>query len=233
MNIGRDHLATPVLGVLLALFIAGAPSVAEKSDEGDRDAEKHDKDGKHEKYEDDDKDEEEKDEPPPKLTDHQIALFLEIIDQWKPELAEHLKELREKNPKRLRKKLHEHRGRVHHVIEEKRDDPVGFDLYVRAARLQRRSRELVAKLEKAPPEKAKRHEKELRKTAAKYFEVRQKIRQHRLDRLQDKIERLRKKLKQREDRREQLIREHIEKLRKQSEGEKTDAGEAKNGESGT
>lgn len=153
---------------------------------------------------------------PPPMTEEQVKEALELLREYRPEMAKRFEELREKNPERAQEMMRPMLGRLMELSYLKRTDPEAFELRKQDYRLWRSIYELSGKLREARAAKdaAKVEEltAELRTQLAEHFDVRQKLRERELVRMESKLEEMRKEIEARKASREKLIQSRFEEL---------------------
>lgn len=153
---------------------------------------------------------------PPPMTEEQIKEALELLREYRPEMAKRFEELREKSPERAQELMRPMLGRLMELSYLKRTDPEAFELRKQDYRLWRSIFELSGKVREARAAKdaAKVEEltAELRKQLAEQFDVRQKLRERELVRMESKLEEMRKQVEERKTSRDKLIQSRFEEL---------------------
>ena len=146
-------------------------------------------------------------EPPVELTSEQQARLFTILKEVNPQLIEKIKTWQEVNPERSSRMLARMYGRMQDMIELKSADPVMYELKVLDIKLDARSRAMAMAYRRTPTEDGKI---ELLGVLSKHFEVRQKVREHELQRLKSKIGQLESQLEERAHNREKLINKQLD-----------------------
>lgn len=154
--------------------------------------------------------------PAPPMTEEQVKEAIELLREYRPEMAKRYEELREKDPERAQELMRPMLGRLMELSYLKRTDPEAFELRKQDYRLWRSVFELSGKLREARAAKdaAKVEElsAELRKQLAEHFDVRQKLRERELIRMEARLDEMRKEVEERKASRDKLIQSRIEEL---------------------
>lgn len=153
---------------------------------------------------------------PVELTDEQIQERLEILQEIHPELAERMENLRDENPERVSRALNEQAFWLGRFVELKRTDPVLYELTVENVKLDRASRDLARRYRRAheagDDNQVRAIRGEMAAVLEQHFDVRQKMRQHELQVIEQRLQTMRKSLAERLESRDQLIAQRLEQL---------------------
>jgi hypothetical protein len=144
---------------------------------------------------------------PPRLAPEDVDEALEVLGDYRPELADKISEWAKQDPEKVASLIQEHMPWIQSLITNRRQDPDGYRLRLQDMRLEQRSEALAKQVGEARQASARnvaRLEAELRKVIDEHFEVRQQIRQHNLARLERAVETLRRQLSERHDTRQTL-----------------------------
>jgi len=151
------------------------------------------------------------------LTAEEIEQLLSIMERIHPRFAERL---RQAGTERARHMLRRH-WRLLGLLRLKEHDPDGFELRVQDMSLERQSRELARQIRdegsSKDSDRGKLARKELRELVSQHFEVRQKIKEHELAKLERRIDELRKAIGQRTEKKGQIIEEQHKQLLDESD----------------
>ncbi len=141
---------------------------------------------------------------------------IEILRRIDPEKAERLDKAVAERPEQVARVLHEQFPNMGRFMAWRRYDPEGFDLRVDDMALSRETHECVKRLHEAlddeNDEAATFEQLKLEDLVAQHFEVRQKIREHELAKLRDRIEQLEAQLKERAANRDEYITQRVDDL---------------------
>lgn len=152
--------------------------------------------------------------PPPRgpieeLTPEQEARLFTILKEVNPELIEKIKTWQEVNPNRSSRMLARMYERMQDLIELKTVDPAMYELRVQDIKLDARSRVLASEYRRQKTDEGR---KELVNILTEHFEVRQKIREHELERLKSKIGQLESQLEERASNRQKYIDKQLDEI---------------------
>jgi Spy/CpxP family protein refolding chaperone len=151
------------------------------------------------------------------LTDEQIEQILEVVEDYRPEMAEQISEMRERDPQRAEQLLRRAMMFVRPMVQMKQVDPEGYELHLRDAKLDRESRELARRVRAADGREADDLRAQLREVVAQHFDVRQRIRERKLAALEKQIDELRTQIETRAESRDQLVDQRYGELTGQSQ----------------
>ncbi len=140
--------------------------------------------------------------PPEELNEQQLKHLFSILSEVNPELIDKIKTWQQVNPDRANRMLARMYGRMQDLIQLKMDDPPMYELKVADIKLDTRSRVLSLSYRRTPTDEVR---DELLTVLKQHFEIRQKIREHELERLKSKIGELESQLEERAHNREKLI----------------------------
>ncbi len=144
----------------------------------------------------------------------QIDERIAIVRQVYPELADQLEKTKESNPKRVIRKLHEHWPMLQRLMHLKKNDSQGFKLHVQDIRLAFECNKLNGQMRAAVAEqdtdKSGVLRQRLRGIVAEHFDVRQKMKEHELAKLEKRIDKLRTQLKNRVEKKDEIIQERLD-----------------------
>jgi len=148
------------------------------------------------------------------LTDEQVKRRLEILRQFRPELAERIEAAYETNPERVKRALGQ--PWLRSLARAAQADPEATGLAVGDRVYDFQSRELARELDEArrvgDQERVEAIRAELREVVAKHFDIRQQLREQMLQRMERRLEQLRERVQERAAKREQLIDSRLEEL---------------------
>ena len=146
----------------------------------------------------------------------QVREALEVLRQIDPEKADELEQHLEQNPQRVGRALRENFPNLGRFMAMRRYDPEVFELRVKDFKLSRLSQQSAHRFHTAQnagdDELAAAELSVLQGIVSEHFDVRQKIREHELMKLEHQIQVLRDQLQQRADDREQLIEDRLDEL---------------------
>jgi hypothetical protein len=140
--------------------------------------------------------------PPEVLNEQQLKHLFSILSEVNPELVEKIKTWQQVTPERANHMLARMYGRMQDLIQLKIDDPPMYELKVADIKLDTRSRVLALNYRRTPTDEIR---DEILSVLKQHFEVRQKIREHELERLKARIGELESQLEERASNRETLI----------------------------
>ena len=150
------------------------------------------------------------------LTQKQIEQRLEILRRLRPDFAERIEDLLEKNPEMANRMLEQAGRRLEHFQRMQENDPQAFELEVQDRTLDHESHKLQRELQQMAvrndPDRAAQIRDDIRKSVTQHFEVRHKKREHELAKLERRIKELREQLKRRIDKKDALIEKRYQKL---------------------
>jgi len=137
------------------------------------------------------------------LTDEQIAEALRVLRKYYPEMAQRLQRARERageegRPGRGRRFLRMLWPKIVHLIEADREDPDHARDLVADHKLQMQIDALTRRYHRAKGEQREQLKDQLRQKLAEQFEVRQRIRRWRVEKMQRELDRLKDELAKRE-----------------------------------
>lgn len=152
----------------------------------------------------------------PPLTNDQIDEALGILERIDTDAAQAFQKQREEDPQAVGKALRRWFPRMEHFLALRRYDPKMYELRVEDFRLAHASRklarQLVAAREAKDAEQVEAYTAKLQSLVESHFDLRQRMREHELARLESRIERLREKLKERAADRGPLIDQRLMEL---------------------
>jgi len=151
------------------------------------------------------------------LTDEQIEQVLEVLEDYRPEMAEQIREMRERDPQRAEQLLRRALMFVRPMVQMQQTDPEGYELHLRDAKLDRESQEIARRLRAADGREADKLHGQLRDVLAAHFDVRQQIRERKLAELERQIEQLRTQIETRAESRDRLVEQRYSELTGQSQ----------------
>ncbi|MFG0250898.1 MAG: hypothetical protein ACF8OB_18590 [Phycisphaeraceae bacterium JB051] len=140
--------------------------------------------------------------PPEELNEQQLKHLFSILSEVNPELIDKIKTWQQVNPDRSNRMLARTYGRMQDLIQLKMDDPPMYELKVADFKLDTRSRVLSMSYRRTPTDELRN---DLLAVLKQQFEIRQKIREHELERLKAKIGELESQLQERASNREKII----------------------------
>lgn len=143
---------------------------------------------------------------PVELSPEDEKLLFEVLQEVNPKLVEKIKTWRKVNPERSGRMLARMFNRMQNLIHLKSMDKPMYELKIKDLGLDAQSRTLAAAYRKEPTDDAK---KQLMDVLSEQFDVRQKMREHELDRLKEKISQLESQLQQRAANRQQIINKQL------------------------
>lgn len=154
--------------------------------------------------------------PVPELTDELLAEVMGVIADLDEPLHTRLSSAMERNPDVVRNRLQADLPRWMTAVELKRNDPELYELNVKDRRLAQETGRLVGEFHAArragDAEKVDGLRARIETLAADHFDVRQKLRERDLAQLQQRLEFLRAQVQQRRERRQEVIRQHLQQL---------------------
>ena len=158
------------------------------------------------------------------LSEEQLEILMEVVEEVRPELAERLAEGRERNPEHFQRRVAMHvwphfRELVRLRMSDTEADRELYELKVIDMRIGRETREIrheIMKLKRSDTERAAEELEELRdkvhELVAEHFDVRQKIREQELERLEHRLKELRQDIESRRANREAMIDSRVKEL---------------------
>ncbi len=149
-------------------------------------------------------------EPAPPRPDGDRAL--RFIERHRPEMAERLRELRERDPERFREELGRLMPRVEGLMERFDRFPEEMEARQRFHRIERRARDVAAQIAAAPPEEAAALTLELRRLVASGFETRLEMTREETRMLRERLDGLTERLEDFEANRQRLIDEQVQRM---------------------
>lgn len=153
-------------------------------------------------------------EPP--LREDQTEEALEVLAAFNPEAAKQLEEMVKEDPDKARNLIVKRVPFIARLLQMKKDDPEGFELRAGDYRLDQQARELANKyreLEAADKDlDARDVKRELEKVVEAHFDVRQKMREHILKKMEERLDVMRADLEKRDDDRKDLIEQRVGEL---------------------
>lgn len=158
------------------------------------------------------------------LSPDELEQAIAVIRQIRPDLAQRLEQMQQEDPESVQAAIKREFPRLRHFLELQRVDPELFELRVQDVKLAYRSHQLATDLRaaqdqaQADPQQAQSLRQQLETAVREHFEIRQRIREHELTRLERQIELLRAQLQARSQTRDELIAQRIGELT----GQKTD-----------
>lgn len=152
----------------------------------------------------------------PELTDELVAEVLAVIADFDEVLHARLTAALETNPEVVRGRLQNDLRRWMAAVELKRNDPELYELNVKDRRLSHETARLVGECLAArragDAEKVETIRAALETLVGEHFDVRQKMRERDLAQLEQRLEFLRTQVQQRRERRQEVIRQHLQQL---------------------
>jgi flagellar motility protein MotE (MotC chaperone) len=137
---------------------------------------------------------------------------LRFIERHRPETAERLRELRERDPERFREELAGMMPRLRSLMERAERRPERWEAEQRFHDLERRARRLADEVVAGDPGRAPAATLELRRAVADGFEIRLGLTRAETDELRRRVEGLTEQLETLETGRESIIDEHVRRL---------------------
>lgn len=157
------------------------------------------------------------------LTPEEVKERLRILREVHPQLAERIAHMKDTDPQRVGRMLGRHWPMIEDLIRMKEHDPKGLELHIHDMKLIRQSHKLSRQLRRHDSDlTAKKKEQlrlELRELVTSHFEVRQKLKERDLAKLERRIEELREQLHKRITNKSQIIEVHFKKLSGQPSGD--------------
>ncbi len=156
------------------------------------------------------------------MSEKQIDEALALLKKVRPALAQRLAQVRDESPQRVGWLIEHRFPHLRYLLELKENDPDMYELRVDDVRLSYESQDLAEQYRQAQKDNNHRQVRELRskleKLVESHFEVRQKIRQLELKRLEQRIEDLREQIEKRDDDRDELVEQRLGELVGTDEG---------------
>ena len=153
---------------------------------------------------------------PDTITEDEARQAFPIIELLQPDLAAELRELGERDPRRLRETMQRRFPGVRYLINLKERDPETYRLRIRDLQLNRETRDVARAIQAAGAADREDEADDLTETleerVTEHFDVRQALRERELDVLRERIERMQEQLEDRADERDDLIEERVEEL---------------------
>lgn len=154
--------------------------------------------------------------PIPDLTDELLTEVMAVIADLDEPLHARLSTAMERNPEAVRSRLQADLPRWMTAVELKRNDPELYQINVRDRRLAQETGRLVGEFHAArragDTDKVDALRARIETLVADHFDVRQKLRERDLAQLQQRLEFLRAQVQQRRERRQEVIRQHLQQL---------------------
>jgi len=152
----------------------------------------------------------------PPMTDEETHDAIEVLRKIDPDKAAQLDKLFSEDPQRVARVLHESFPKMGRFLMMKRHDPAGFDLWVQELRFNHDAMASAKRLRQAQDQQddilIASEEITLRQIVSDHFDVRQKIREHQLSKLEQRIEEMREQLNERASDRDELIDQRFDEL---------------------
>jgi hypothetical protein len=150
----------------------------------------------------------------PELTAEQRTQLLEVLRDFNPQWHQRAQQFVNDNPQRAEFMLRAMYPRMKERIELKQKDPAHYQWVVEDAQLTFKGRELARKIRKAQEDgdsaTAEKLTMELRNLLEKHFDVRQKLREKQVIRLQEQIRKVKADLNEHATKKQSLIDEQLQ-----------------------
>ena len=143
------------------------------------------------------------------IQEEEMPEALAVLHDYRPELVKRFQDWAERHPENARKMLSRSVPMMTRLIRMRRDDPAGYRLAIEDLRAYRFTVALSKLLKEAQKDKDQARiddlTEKLRTLLTHHFEVRQKIREREIQKLQDRIDQLRTQMDRRVEKREQIL----------------------------
>lgn len=149
----------------------------------------------------------------PELTDQRIEQMMTVINEHAPEYAAQLESLRERDPEAFRKLLRKLAPRFEAARQFHERDPEGFALHMRYKRLSAEIGRTVHRYRKTSDDSEKTELRDrLRELVDQRFALQIEQARREVVRIEQRLDTLRTEIAQREQNREQLVDEQLDKV---------------------
>jgi len=146
----------------------------------------------------------------------EVHQLLGVLHDVNPDLHAKLARALENNPRRAHAVMPRIYSRLEHLIDMKANDPQHYKLRTTEMRCKIDAFKLKVRIRHAQHDgndaRVAHLRRELHDVVEKHFEVRQALREHELHELEQRIDRLRDELAEHRRRKDELVREHVERL---------------------
>ena len=147
-----------------------------------------------------------------RLSDEDRKLAMEVLEDINPKLAERLKDTKD-NPERAQAMLRHLWPRIHKLMETKKSDPELYEWRVKDMKIGLECQKLQRQFQEASKGGDRDRVKEIRSQIAEkveeHFDVRQKMRELELERLERRLAEARKQLEKRAANRKELVEKRV------------------------
>ena len=144
------------------------------------------------------------------MTEQDVQELLEVLEDHRPELADRVREIGEKDPQRVREMLGRQGYRLRRLVMMKRYHPEVYELKTEDSQLWRRSDDLARRFRAVQDQDAQDALRgELQEVVVRHFEVRQKLREARLAKMRERLDQLQARVQARAEARQELIGERM------------------------
>ncbi len=143
------------------------------------------------------------------LTEDQSATVLELIRAQRPALAARIEVL---NPTERREAINRAAPKLRNMIEMKRNDPQGYELYKQQWILENQAGDLARRLKSVKGDEAAKLHAELRAVSEQQFDIRSKLQDRDVSKLETRVAQLRADIQKQQNNRDQLIENQMKRL---------------------
>ena len=147
--------------------------------------------------------------PPAKLDDEQVNAALDVLGDINPKLRQRIAHAMDDHPERARMMLGRMWPRLERLVDLRQTDRDAYDLHVSEHRSKFQTLRLVAQLRQAQRDEDEAAQQkltsDLRRHMEEHFEIRQKLREQELARLEKRIAAMREQLAEHRRRKGELI----------------------------
>lgn len=145
----------------------------------------------------------------PQLSDEEIAEAMEVLKEYDAKVAAHAESLRETNPTRYRMLVRRYMPQIRRLMYLKKSEPEAYELHLDDMRLGAESERLAREYREADRDndlgRVADLRRELKDVVTRHFDVRQRIKERQLARLEEMVKRLRDQIDERREQRPVLI----------------------------
>lgn len=150
------------------------------------------------------------------LSEADMPDALAVLHDYRPELVKRFEDWASRHPENARVMLSNSVPMMQRLIRMRREDPAGYRLAIEDLRYYRFTAQLSKQLREATTQKDHAAiddlSDKLRTLLIRHFEIRQKIREREIEKLQSRIDQLRDQLKHRTDARDEILSSRFKQL---------------------
>ncbi|MCE9589771.1 MAG: hypothetical protein K8S99_04535 [Planctomycetes bacterium] len=152
----------------------------------------------------------------PPLTDAQVKEAMDLLREFRPEMAKRIEEYKAKNPDKAQDMMRPMMGRLLEMAHLKRTDPELFKLRVDDFKLERGVDELAGQVRDArragDTKKADDLTAQLKTKLSEQFDLRQKLRERELANMEKHLAEMRQRIETRKNSRDELIKSRLDEV---------------------